>query len=69
MGYESRFFLKAESEDDGLPKGAIAGIAIAATIAVLAVCAIMFMYKRERQGSPLFTPLMVTNTAHSPDNI
>eukprot|EP00958_Prasinococcus_capsulatus_P015266 scaffold1626_cov372-Prasinococcus_capsulatus_cf.AAC.20 len=71
MGYESRFFTvnqQALSEDDdGLPTGAIAGIAVAAALAALAVFALIYLVTKEKQGTPLFTPLLVTNTAHAPD--
>ena len=54
----------APEEEDGLGAGAIAGIAVGATVAVCAIAALCVVIKKERSGSPLFVPV-VADTANS----
>lgn len=46
------------TSDDDINPGIIAGIVIAGILAILAVVALVWMVKRERSGSPLFSPLV-----------
>ena len=56
--------------DDGLDDGALAGIVVAAVVAAAAVAFAIFMVQREKQGAPLFTPLLdPTTTSVTPQDI
>jgi nickel transport system substrate-binding protein len=49
-----------ESGSNGLSAGAIAGITVAAVCAVLAFAAMLALIYRERQGKPMFAPLLAS---------
>ena len=60
--------LKAKADD--LDDGALAGIVVAAVVAAAAVAFAIFMVQREKQGSPLFTPLLdPATTSVTPQDI
>lgn len=60
--------LRAKADD--LDDGALAGIVVAAVVAAAAVAFAIFMVQREKQGSPLFTPLLdPATTSVTPQDI
>lgn len=58
------------SSDDGLSVGAIVGIAVAAAVALLAICCMIFMVSKERAGKPIFAQISegATATKSTPDS-
>jgi nickel transport system substrate-binding protein len=49
---------KASSGSNGLSSGAIAAIAVLGTLAGAGLIGVLFMYKREKAGDPVFQPLV-----------
>jgi len=52
-----------DASDAALPAGALAGIIIAAVIAVLALACVCVLIRREKKGKPIFTSLVPKSSA------
>lgn len=53
---------QSSSGSSSLSGGAIAGIVISAIVATIAVVVVLFMYRKERAGKPMFLPFTDENT-------
>eukprot|EP00963_Diacronema_lutheri_P007570 scaffold656_cov403-Pavlova_lutheri.AAC.34 len=53
---------QSSSDSSSLSGGAIAGIVISAIVATVAVVVVLFMYRKERAGKPMFLPFTDENT-------